>query len=73
MAWTDKVAAPRANALGQEADSAQVRESIYRGMSSVKQSGARCQWLMPVIVATQEADIRRIAVIVPEALSPKPP
>jgi hypothetical protein len=25
-------------------------------------SGARCQWLMPVILATQEAEIRRIMV-----------
>jgi hypothetical protein len=25
-------------------------------------TGARCQWLMPVILATLEAEIRRIAV-----------
>jgi hypothetical protein len=27
-----------------------------------KQDRARCQWLMPVIPATQEAEIRRITV-----------
>jgi hypothetical protein len=40
---------------------------------------ARCWWLMPVIIATQEAEIRRITVqrqpwqIVPETLSRKHP
>jgi hypothetical protein len=28
----------------------------------VKKKTARCQWLMPVILATQEAEIRRITV-----------
>jgi hypothetical protein len=27
-----------------------------------KKKSARCQWLMPVILATQEAEIRRILV-----------
>jgi hypothetical protein len=30
--------------------------------TSQKLSTARCQWLMPVILATQEAEIRRIKV-----------
>jgi hypothetical protein len=46
---------------------------LRRGM------GAKCQWLVPVILATQEAEIRRIAVqrqprqTVQETLSKKKP
>jgi hypothetical protein len=47
--------------------------------STHKPRGARCQWLRPIILATQEAEIRRIAVqsqtkqIVCESLSQKYP
>jgi hypothetical protein len=46
-------------------------------MLPLKCDGSECQWLLPVILATQEAEIRRIAVqsqsrqIVLETLSQK--
>jgi hypothetical protein len=36
---------------------------IKNSIPNIKKTGlAGCQWLMPVILATQEAEIRRIAV-----------
>jgi hypothetical protein len=33
-----------------------------RECEDIKEIGVRCQWLTPVILATQEAEIRRIMV-----------